>query len=100
MISENACASNPCLNGGVCTSQNDEDQTYTCSCPAGCSGQNCQSCSGCSTMTCQNGGYCLTGSSGSPYCVCPNGYQGTQCENCNFELFNFQFLRSSYINLN
>lgn len=34
------CASNPCQNGGVCTATT--ATTYTCACPAGATGANCQ----------------------------------------------------------
>ena len=35
------CKSNPCLNGGVCLASYSR---YTCSCPLGFSGDNCQQC--------------------------------------------------------
>ena len=38
---DNACFNNPCLNGAVCTTNGN---SYTCSCAAGYSGTNCQTC--------------------------------------------------------
>ena len=34
-----ACHSNPCLNGGMCSSSGG---SYNCSCPIGYSGDNCE----------------------------------------------------------
>ena len=89
---ENYCIYTPCLNGGTCSSANDEDLLYTCSCQTGCSGRNCTSCSiGCSTINCLNGGSCFLNQLNSPYCVCANGYSGTFCNTCKiYYVFNDQ----------
>ena len=52
---------------------------YTCQCPAGYAGLNCETAmTPCSDNVCQNGGVCL--SSGSVYiCQCPAGYSGVNC---------------------
>ena len=39
-IESNACDSDPCLNGGTCTSS--DDNTYNCSCGLGFSGSRCE----------------------------------------------------------
>ena len=39
----NPCVSSPCLSGGICTSQQDVQlMMYTCTCPSGRTGKNCQ----------------------------------------------------------
>ena len=84
----NICAANnPCKNGGVCRNVNDEDSQYECSCPAGCTGKNCEFCTGCTSSFCANGGFCLLNGTGSPYCVCPNGFKGLICQDCKLCFF-------------
>lgn len=39
-----SCLSDPCKNGGICTDTNQEDLKYTCQCPYGCTGTNCEKC--------------------------------------------------------
>lgn len=70
------CAINVCRNGGVCQRV---ENGYTCQCPAGYAGLNCETAmTPCSDNVCQNGGVCL--SSGSVYiCQCPAGYSGVNC---------------------
>lgn len=41
-IDVNACASNPCQNGGTCTDLPAPSTSYACTCPAGFTGQNCE----------------------------------------------------------
>jgi Notch-like protein len=49
----------PCQNGGNCT---DGVDMFTCSCPAGYTGQECQTnIDDCSPDPCQNGGTCVDG---------------------------------------
>jgi len=108
---EAICASNPCQNGGVCTSRyisggysngffatvplpynsysNYRTQlpAYSCSCPTGYNGINCelvltQSITSqlCGTnVVCQNGGTCIP-NGGLAKCQCPCGYAGDSCE--------------------
>ena len=83
-LKENYCNNNPCLNGGVCSSLNDENTQYTCSClNTGYSGTNCQtlisSNNGCNSLICQNGGSCQLINQ-QAICVCPNGFGGTNCQ--------------------
>ncbi|XP_071956964.1 putative ferric-chelate reductase 1 [Antedon mediterranea] len=75
----NECASNPCLNEGVCV---DETNRFTCVCPSGYSGDRCESQSNtnvCASMPCLNGGICIN-ETNEFTCVCPSGYSGNRCE--------------------
>jgi hypothetical protein len=82
-----ACLANPCYNGGTCVTMYETDAMYTCQCPAGCYGRNCEACIGCSSIRCQNGGQCITNPNGSYYCSCPYGYTGTFCEQCKILIY-------------
>ena len=73
----NSCSSSPCLNGGKCTANVSVPAQYTCGCPQGTGGANCQV-QPCSANPCQNGGTCA--SSGAIYnCTCSPGYFGINC---------------------
>ena len=54
----NYCINNrPCQNGGTCT--NAGEGSYTCSCPMGYTGTNCEiEIDNCQLDPCQNGGEC------------------------------------------
>ncbi|XP_070566541.1 uncharacterized protein [Ptychodera flava] len=70
------CAPEPCLNGGTCT---DEIIGYTCACPSGFTGQNCETGgASCLTEGCQNGGECTE----SGICQCDSHFIGDACETC------------------
>ena len=73
-----ACAASPCQNGGTCT--DGPDNTYTCACPAGYSGTNCQIAAACTPNPCQNGGTCAPTGPTTFACACPPGYSGTTCQ--------------------
>lgn len=71
----------PCLNGGTCT--NVFSGNYTCSCPTGYSGTNCEldgfNCDENSGTPCLNGGIC-TPTPAHGECTCPQCYMGPQCD--------------------
>ena len=72
------CDSNPCRYGGTCTDNN--NGTYTCTCPTGFTGQDClEEIDECEGDPCTNGGQCINGF-GSFLCSCLQGYGGRRCE--------------------
>ena len=78
-VSENACQSSPCLNGGICTADGDN---VSCECAEGFTGDFCEtsSASGCDPNPCLNGGECTEGDDGSATCACVDGFSGDTCE--------------------
>uniref|UniRef100_A0A3B5LVP0 EGF-like domain-containing protein n=1 Tax=Xiphophorus couchianus TaxID=32473 RepID=A0A3B5LVP0_9TELE len=68
----------PCLNGATCT--NTGQGSYTCSCPPGHTGANCEiQVNECSGNPCRNGGSCIDNDNGYK-CTCPPGFYGNNCE--------------------
>ncbi|XP_048107391.1 protein jagged-2-like [Alosa alosa] len=74
----NYCGSHqPCRNGGIC--RNPVPGEYSCQCPQGYSGRNCENDSRNFQGRCQNGGTCQEGLAGR-VCVCVVGFGGQYCE--------------------
>lgn len=73
------CALNPCEHGGVCQEAYTE-QGYSCICPSGFSGLNCdQIGETCYPGACGSSGRCVNVASGFE-CFCPLGKTGMNCE--------------------
>ncbi|KAM3606576.1 uncharacterized protein V6R79_019083 [Siganus canaliculatus] len=73
---------NSCLNGATCitTSQPSSPPQYTCKCPVGFTGANCESeINECDSSPCQHNGTC-SDLPGRYECQCPTGFQGKNCE--------------------
>lgn len=67
-ISQDACQSASCINGGICING-------TCDCLPGYNGPDCELYDSCYNVTCLNNGDCIGG-----ICDCPVGYGGVNCE--------------------
>lgn len=79
----NSCVNKPCGNG-VCTSVDDENILYKCTCAPGYSGINCQTfVDPCKSFPCQNSGVCLTNATNASdfFCICLPQYSGSTCQN-------------------
>uniref|UniRef100_A0A8C7HCU3 Slit homolog 1 protein n=1 Tax=Oncorhynchus kisutch TaxID=8019 RepID=A0A8C7HCU3_ONCKI len=76
----NPCLSSPCVNQGICHS--DQAEIYRCSCPPEFKGRNCEtSLNACVSNPCVNGGTCqLDKEEEAAYsCACPLGFDGPTC---------------------
>lgn len=75
------CASNPCLNNGVCTDL--PLFQFRCDCQPGFAGDFCEKNDGCETSTCGINGVCIPLAAGAPlskYCICEEGNSyGIEC---------------------
>lgn len=68
----------PCRNGGIC--KNTGQGSYTCDCPSGFMGTNCEvEVNNCEQQPCANGGTCKTVGEGY-VCDCPEGFTGRRCD--------------------
>uniref|UniRef100_A0A3Q2Q1G8 Neurocan core protein n=1 Tax=Fundulus heteroclitus TaxID=8078 RepID=A0A3Q2Q1G8_FUNHE len=73
----NPCQTSPCLHGGSCLQEGDG---YSCYCPQGYSGENCEiDIDDCQSNPCQNGGTCID-EINSFVCLCLPSYGGATCE--------------------
>uniref|UniRef100_A0A8C9YVE4 Protein eyes shut homolog n=1 Tax=Sander lucioperca TaxID=283035 RepID=A0A8C9YVE4_SANLU len=73
---------NHCLNGATCitTSQPSSPPQYTCKCPLGFTGTNCETeINECDSSPCQHNGTC-SDLLGHHKCQCPTGFLGKNCE--------------------
>jgi Notch-like protein len=71
------CAGAPCQNGGTCV---DGVNAYTCTCPAGYTGTNCETVvDSCNPSPCANG--TCAGGVGTYTCTCDAGWDGVNCDN-------------------
>ena len=75
-LPETTCASDRCLNGGVCVEDNGG---VSCDCAAGWEGDSCQiNHDDCTPNPCANDGVCADGIN-SFSCTCSNGFTGASC---------------------
>ena len=70
------CESDPCLNGGTCNSTT--DLTFTCDCPTGYTGNQCQKVT-CALDPCLNGGTCTEIGEPGYMCDCGIEFTGQDC---------------------
>ncbi|XP_017279308.1 protein HEG isoform X2 [Kryptolebias marmoratus] len=88
----NPCVSNPCMNGGICTSY--EGPEYTCRCKQAWTGPNCdQDMNECEKDPCPAGSKCVN-TRGSFSCECPLGFDledGRTCTRAKTFLGTFSF---------
>ena len=77
-IRSDYCIPDPCENGGTCVNHL-ESSTYSCICPSGYEGVNCEIVDPCDTAPCYNDGTCQRLSNTEYRCVCPEGYTGELC---------------------
>ncbi len=74
------CSSNPCQHGGTCSSLSSPSSSYSCECPPGYTGTNCEvNVDDCVSEPCINGGSCEDGVGGY-VCQCSEGITGENCE--------------------
>ena len=69
---DSPCYINPCLNGGTCSVNPNNDTVALCNCTSLYSGKRCEISMGCQSLTCSNGKVCIdkTNLGGSFACEC------------------------------
>ncbi|CAB1339809.1 unnamed protein product [Coregonus sp. 'balchen'] len=68
----------PCVNGATC--MNTGQGSFTCTCPPGFTGVNCElKLQECDSNPCRNGGLCTNLDVGYT-CSCPQGFEGSHCK--------------------
>uniref|UniRef100_A0AAQ5YM98 FAT atypical cadherin 1a n=1 Tax=Amphiprion ocellaris TaxID=80972 RepID=A0AAQ5YM98_AMPOC len=78
LASVESCSSNPCTNGGSCTSL--PNGGYFCKCPASFMGTHCEiTISPCASNPCLYGGTCVPRADDF-YCQCRGQYSGQRCQ--------------------
>ncbi|XP_050423737.1 protein crumbs isoform X2 [Adelges cooleyi] len=69
----------PCLNNGSCIHKTSSLKDYTCMCPLGFEGKNCElNINDCLMVTCPPGKTCIDGVN-TYECRCPEGFTGDDC---------------------
>lgn len=78
--SPSPCALGPCFNGGACAPAPSSSAGYSCRCPPGFHGSNCERrADRCANRLCLHGGHCLDVGH-SVTCKCQPGFSGPRCE--------------------
>ncbi|XP_065585950.1 delta-like protein 3 isoform X2 [Cyrtonyx montezumae] len=78
--SPSPCALGPCFNGGACAPAPTPGAGYSCRCPPGFHGSNCERrADRCANRLCLHGGHCLD-LGHSVICKCQPGFSGARCE--------------------
>ncbi|XP_021234726.1 delta-like protein 3 isoform X2 [Numida meleagris] len=78
--SPSPCALGPCFNGGACAPAPPPGAGYSCRCPPGFHGSNCERrADRCANRLCLHGGHCLD-LGHSVICKCQPGFSGARCE--------------------
>ena len=90
------------MNGAVCEEDLSNPHEYTCDCPTGFHGTDCEAHSACAGDPC-NGGVCVQDKNNVSYplCLCPYEKAGRLCEESKFIVFSIvhsSVHRGSFLN--
>ncbi|XP_065216653.1 protein jagged-2-like [Planococcus citri] len=76
----NPCVTGPCVNGGTCIENLENQNHYQCLCPPGWTGSDCSiNIDECASSPCQNGGTCVDAINGYQ-CLCSSNWEGDHCQ--------------------